>query len=127
MALGMSPREFWDADPLLVIPYRAKYRQKLEYDNFVAYLHGLYAYEAFGAVQSTVNRKKGARATPYVKEPHKINAASPLEMEVKRLSDEAAERQRMIDLRDNYDNDRENMDFGDMLEAEQLWGSEKTD
>ena len=104
MMLGMSPDEYWNGDPLAALPYRAKYRQKLEYDNFIAYLRGLYGYEAHMAVEATVNRKKGARPTPYISGPHKLNADGPLEAEVKRLKAEAAERAALAELEDKYRN-----------------------
>jgi hypothetical protein len=123
MLLGMTPGEYWNGDPLAVIPYRAKYRQMLEYDNFIAYLRGLYNYEAFMAVEATVNRKKGARPTPYISEPHKLNADGPLETEIKRLKAEAAERAERAELEDKYRNNYGELTFEERLEAENLFGT----
>lgn len=43
---GMSYEDFWDGPSEMAIYYRKKLEQDKEYDNFKAWLQGMYVYEA---------------------------------------------------------------------------------
>lgn len=43
---GMSYEDYWDGDPQMAIYYKKKLDQEHEYDNYIAWLQGLYVYEA---------------------------------------------------------------------------------
>lgn len=48
--MGMSPSEYWDGDPKLTTYYRDAQRLKDKKENFNAWLHGLYIYNAMVCV-----------------------------------------------------------------------------
>lgn len=47
LTMGMTPKEFWDEDVWLAVYYREAYREKLKRENELAWLQGLYNYNAF--------------------------------------------------------------------------------
>lgn len=43
---GMSYEDYWEGDPQMAVYYRKKLDQEIDYENFKAWLQGLYVYEA---------------------------------------------------------------------------------
>ena len=74
LAMGMTPEQFWDGDPALVIAYRKADRLKMERMNFSHWLQGMYIYEALCEASPLYHdlAKKGTKAAPYAKEPYPI-------------------------------------------------------
>lgn len=72
--MGMTWEQFWEQDSSLVRDYREAKRLKLEEDNYVAWLHGLYIYEALCNASPLFRAfsKSGTRAAPYPEKPHEF-------------------------------------------------------
>lgn len=73
MFLGMTPQNFWEDSPYLVINFRKSYELKREERNQMLWLQGLYDYRAFSAAMDEfvywLNGKKGSPPKGYIKEP----------------------------------------------------------
>lgn len=69
MAMGMSYHDYWHGDPDLTRFYRAARKKKLEEENQLAWLQGLYVYSAIGTVVSNALSKKGTSKAKYPDKP----------------------------------------------------------
>lgn len=74
LAMGMTREEYWDMDCTLVIPYREAWKIKQEHENHMAWLQGLYIYDALSSVPIIVQgfAKKGAKQREYPNEPYEF-------------------------------------------------------
>lgn len=75
IAIGMTTGQYWDEDCMLVAAMREADRIRADRENRVAWLHGLYAYKAIGAMAPMLNAfSKSRRAREYpepvVLDPH---------------------------------------------------------
>jgi len=68
LSIGMSSAEYWDGDPSLPRYFREAFQKKQEYDDSMAWLHGMYVYNAMSVVMSNAFNSKGTKAE-YLKEP----------------------------------------------------------
>lgn len=68
----MSREEYWEMDCSLVISYREAWRIRQEHENQMAWLQGLYIYDALSSVPIIVQgfAKKGAEQREYPKKPY---------------------------------------------------------
>lgn len=62
----MTPDQFWHGDVWLAEVYRETYKMKLEEQNHIAWLSGLYAYNAMATVATKLTSKRKAE---YLKAP----------------------------------------------------------
>lgn len=66
LALGMSREQYWDGDPMDVAAYREADRLRADRENRVAWLNGLYVYQALGAMAPLLNAfSKRSQAREY--------------------------------------------------------------
>ena len=74
MSIGMTPEEYWHGDPTLTEAYREADEFRKERENFMAWLQGMYFYDALGAVAPIMRSfaKRGTRANPYVEQPYPL-------------------------------------------------------
>lgn len=72
MAMGMSYTEFWDGPPSIAVAYRKAHRLRRELENEMAWLQGMYNYDAFTVVLSNAFRSKGAKRQKYMEKPMDI-------------------------------------------------------
>lgn len=77
MSIGMSYDEFWNQDVALVRVYRKADELKQRRQNQIAWLQGMYIYQALCDVAPIFHAfaKKGTKPIPYVEEPYPITAA----------------------------------------------------
>jgi hypothetical protein len=70
---GMSYDEFWNKDPQLFFSYRFSYMEKLketEYkENYIAWLNGVYNYQAFQTVLFNAFKGKEEQPQSYLSKP----------------------------------------------------------
>lgn len=92
MAIGMSPKEYWEGDPYLVVDYKRAHNLKVEQRNQELWLQGLYIYNAFGTVLANAFAKKGSKKERYLEKPIRI---TPLTEQEKRVQAEE-ERKKVI-------------------------------
>lgn len=86
LSIGMTPAEYWNGDPRLVCDYRKAYELRVEHENFISYLTGLYIYNALIDASPAFNFISGSRKPiPYDSEPLPIT---------KKMQEEKAERER---------------------------------
>lgn len=71
LAMGMTYEQFWEQDCSLVIPYRKAWQIRQENENRLAWLHGMYIYEALCDVSPLLRAfaKSGTQAHPYAEKP----------------------------------------------------------
>ena len=67
--MGMSYEQFWDGSPYLVLTYRKAFKIKRELDNEIAWLTGLYFYDALAVALQNVLRKCGQNRENYIEKP----------------------------------------------------------
>lgn len=67
--MGMSWEQYWEESPFLAIAFRKAYKLKREMDNEMAWLQGLYVYDAFAVCMSNVFSKRGAKKVNYMDRP----------------------------------------------------------
>ena len=90
--MGMTWEQFWEQDSELVKYYREAHQLKLEEENYLAWLHGLYTYEALCNASPLFRAfsKSGTRAGPYPEKPHEFQHR-------KRMTEEEANEKKMRD------------------------------
>lgn len=95
MSIGMSYDEFWRDSPEIAKYYRKAAQLRADKENYVAWLQGLYIYEALCDVSPIFNpyAKSGTRPHPYPSKPHK-DESKKTKKEV-----ETEEKQKMEKLR----------------------------
>ena len=80
MLAGVTPEQYWNGDYSMLKYYRESYKEKLkqqsDYDNYLAWLHGLYIYEALCDASPVFNPfSKRGKAYEYPKKPHGLSDA----------------------------------------------------
>ena len=70
--MGMTYEQFWDEPPRIATAYQKAYRLKLESQNELAWLIGLYVYDAVAVVVSNALSRKGAKPKNYLERPMDI-------------------------------------------------------
>lgn len=82
LAMGMTNEQYWEQDCALVIPYRKAYRIKQEEANRLAWLQGMYFFEALCDVSPIMHAfaKSGTTVRPYPEKPYEFKT----ERDVKR-------------------------------------------
>ena len=76
LAIGMSSAEYWEGDPKLAQYYRKAYQIKQEEINYIAWLQGLYEYDAVSTALHNALRGFGKNKPPakdYAKQPYEFN------------------------------------------------------
>lgn len=74
LAMGMTYEQFWEMDSTLVIPYRKAYQIQQEQANRLAWLQGMYIYEALCDVAPVLHAfaKSGTTVRPYSEKPYEF-------------------------------------------------------
>ena len=73
--VGMEYEEYWNGDPALARYYREAYNRKLESQNYMLWLNGVYTRDALiDALTSCFSKHKPSKAK-YPKEPYPITAS----------------------------------------------------
>ena len=74
LAIGMTPEQYWDGDPVLAKCYRQADAIKLERMNQELWLQGMYIYEAICDASPILRAfaKKGTKPQPYVEKPYPL-------------------------------------------------------
>ena len=67
--MGMTYEQYWDGPPHIAIAYRKAYRLKREAENELAWLQGMYIYDAFAVTLANAFRSKGAKRQSYLERP----------------------------------------------------------
>lgn len=81
MAMGMSYSEYWDGETSAHRAYREAKKLLMSEANQLAWLQGLYVYEAIGALAPALKAFAKGKVRPYVKEPHELFADEVKERE----------------------------------------------
>jgi hypothetical protein len=87
LAIGMSFAEYWAGDSSLTRYYRKAYKIKQEQDNNIAWLQGLYFYDAISTALHNAMRgmnKSKPPAKDYAKQPYDIFKKQKTEIELAR-------------------------------------------
>ena len=84
LAIGMSYAEYWEGDPKLAQYYRKAYQIKQEEINYIAWLQGLYEYDAVSTALHNALRGLGKSKPPakdYAKQPYELRKKVKTEAE----------------------------------------------
>lgn len=76
LTMGMSEEQYWDGDPQLTIFYRKADEISRDKQNSLAWLQGMYVYDAIIRLAPILvaNPKKGAKPKPYTEQPYPLNS-----------------------------------------------------
>lgn len=76
LAIGISYNDFWNMNPRIINihieGYKHKIDKQLEYDNYMAYLSGVYVRDALASTVGNMFSKKGHKPIEYPKEPYPV-------------------------------------------------------
>ena len=74
LAIGMTPKQYWEGDPALAKYYRKADAFKMERRNQELWLQGMYVYEAICDVSPILQSfaKKGTKPHPYSDKPYPL-------------------------------------------------------
>ena len=76
LAIGISYEDFWNMNPRIINihieGYKKKQEKQLEYDNYIAYLGGIYVRDALASTVGNMFSKKGHQPIEYPKEPYPV-------------------------------------------------------
>lgn len=73
LSIGMSAAEYWEGDSLLPKYYREAFKMRQERENEVAWLHGLYVYDAIMSALTHLDPKKSSHKD-YASKPYSPNS-----------------------------------------------------
>ena len=65
----MTYEQYWDGPPQIATAYRKAYRIRRELENEMAWLQGMYNYDAFAVALANAFRSKGAKRQKYMEKP----------------------------------------------------------
>lgn len=90
LSIGMTFEQYWNEDCCLVEYYRKAYELKKKRDNEMAWLQGMYIYEALCDASPVLNAfaKKGTKPHPYSTEPYAITVKDVREKNRKKERDD---------------------------------------
>ena len=88
--MGMTSEQFWEQDCSLAKAYRKAFRLKQERENYLAWLQGMYIYEALCDVSPLLHAfaKSGTQPRPYSDKPYEFE-------DKKKKSEEESNREKM--------------------------------
>ena len=74
LAIGMTPEQYWDGDPMLTKYYRQAEEIRQKRKNQELWLQGMYIYEALCDVSPILHAfaKKGTKPSPYPDQPYSL-------------------------------------------------------
>ena len=74
LLMGMTSEQFWEQDCSLAKAYRKMFRLKQERENYLAWLQGLYIYEALCDVSPVLHAfaKSGTQPRQYSEKPYEF-------------------------------------------------------
>lgn len=91
LALGMTYEQYWHGDPYLTVYYQKAKKMKFDYDNQMAWINGLYIYDAVSAIVfNTWCRKDVEQCRNYASNPYEFDGAKQ-EEEIKKEAEVQAE------------------------------------
>lgn len=98
LAMGMTPRQYWEEDCTLVIAYRKAYQIRQEHENQMAWLQGVYILKALQSAPIYVNGfvPRGAVIEPYWDKPYDFGFGRS-----RKMTEEETNRKKMQDV-ENY-------------------------
>lgn len=81
LVMGMTYDQYWEQDCTMVKAYRKAFQIRQERENYMAWLHGMYIYEALCDVSPVMHAfaKSGTRPRPYAEKPYETEAKKPKE------------------------------------------------
>lgn len=94
--MGMSYEQYWDEPPILAVTFREAFRLKRELENEMAWIQGLYVYDAFSVVLSNVFSKRGSKKQKYFEQPIDIFPLTKAEIK-RREKEEYAKMQKAME------------------------------
>lgn len=74
LAMGMTYEQYWDGDTDAHKAYREAYKIRMADQNKMAWIQGLYVYQAIGALAPNLKAFSKGKARPYAKEPFDLFA-----------------------------------------------------
>lgn len=91
MSIGMTYDEFWEGSADHVIAYRKAYILRQKTNNYAAWLHGRYIYDALSAVVPALRGLSKEPVSPYLEEPYPITKEDMEDYERRQMEKRANE------------------------------------
>lgn len=79
--MGMTYEQYWEEPPYLAAMYRKAFKIRRELENEMAWLNGLYTYDALAVCMANVFSKRGAKKQTYLEKPIDIFPLTDAEKE----------------------------------------------
>ena len=101
LALGMTYEQFWEQDSDLVKYYRKAQEIRFEEQNRLAWLQGMYVYEAIADIAPILHAfaKKGTKARKYSEKPYEFKKPEPKSEKAKFSAADREAKQKMDKIR----------------------------
>jgi len=86
MAIGISYNDFWDMTPKIIMlhieAYNKREELKFDYDNYIAYLQGVYFAESLNCTVGNMFKGKGQKPYEYPSKPYDFKEKTYTEEEL---------------------------------------------
>jgi len=90
LAIGMPSDEYWNGRADLVIGYREAQERRINHENFMKWLQGLYVYSAIGALTPALNPMAKGKVKDYIEKPIPITETAKEQEEIDKMNKMAA-------------------------------------
>ena len=99
--MGMTLEQFWDGSPSLALTYRKAFKIKRELENEMAWIQGLYIYDAVAVCLQNVLRRRGQKRESYIEKPIDIFPLTPKEKRRKEREEMSKTQKTLEQMRQN--------------------------
>lgn len=82
--MGMTYDQYWYGDPQMVRAFYEAHKMKQEMQNFDAWLHGLYNFEALSIALANAFSEKGTQPENYPNKPHDFSGKEKVDEETEK-------------------------------------------
>lgn len=76
LSIGIQEKDFWGMNPrrlkVHIKAYKLKREEQLTYDNYIAYLSGIYVMDALSSTVGNMFKNKGAKPNQYPEKPYEL-------------------------------------------------------
>lgn len=76
LSIGIQEKDFWSMNPrrlkVHIKAYKLKREEQLTYDNYIAYLSGIYVMDALSSTVGNMFKNKGSKPNQYPEKPYEL-------------------------------------------------------
>jgi len=86
LAIGMPSDEYWNGRGDLVTGYREAHERRMNHENFMTWLQGLYIYNAVGSLAPALNAMSKGKVKDYIEKPIPITKSEKEQDEIDKMN-----------------------------------------